>query len=365
VLAVVLVFVAFIYIKCFYGLHDLSKKSKVSVWVRPVIGAAVAGLIGVILYVSWRRDPRVLAVLGTGYGSLQLAVTNPASLGVALLACIAIGKIVTTSATIGSGGSGGVFGPSMVIGGCTGAAVGQVFHQWWPNLAPQPAIYAIVGMAGFFAGAAHAPISTIVMVTELTGDYGLLVPALWVSVLCFLLCQRWTLYHKQLPSRLDSPAHRGDFLVDVLEGISVKDVPWKERITVFQGMPLQEIVRVVAESRQHYFPVVDKKGRFVGIFSTDDVRGHLYNEEIWQLANARDVMTSRVVSVTPDDDLNTALKRFTELNLDELPVLDRDDPKKLLGMLRRRDVIACYNQKRHDFQQSADDDQLDQPIAAQ
>jgi CIC family chloride channel protein len=191
------------------------------------------------------------------------------------------------------------------------------------------------------------------------------VPALWVSVLCFLLCQRWTLYHKQLPSRLDSPAHRGDFLVDVLEGISVKDVPWKERITVFQGMPLQEIVRVVAESRQHYFPVVDKKGRFVGIFSTDDVRGHLYNEEIWQLANARDVMTSRVVSVTPDDDLNTALKRFTELNLDELPVLDRDDPKKLLGMLRRRDVIACYNQKRHDFQQSADDDQLDQPIAAQ
>jgi len=364
-LAIVLVIVAVFYIKCFYGVHDLFQKSKISSWVRPVVGAIAAGLLGVAVFLFWNQDPRSLAVLGTGYGSLQLAVTNPGSLGVALLICIAFGKILTTSATIGSGGSGGVFGPSMVIGGCTGAAVGQVFHQWWPRLAPHPAIYAIVGMAGFFAGAAHAPISTIVMVSELTGDYGLLVPTLWVSVLCFLLCQPWTLYHKQLPSRLDSPAHRGDFLVDVLEGIIVKDVPWKQRKTVFQGMPLKEIVRLIADSRQHYFPVVDARGRFVGIFSTDDVRGHLYNEEIWQLANARDVMTSRVVSVTPLDDLNTALKRFTELNLDELPVLDSDDPKKLLGMLRRKDVIACYNQKRHDFQQATDEEEMEQPIAAQ
>src|SRR3954454_675979 len=123
------------------------------------------------------------------------------------------------------------------MGGYTDAPAGHGVAHWWPQLAPTPAIYAIVGMAAFFPGAAHAPISTIVMVSELTGDYGLLVPSLWVSVLCFLLCQRWTLYHKQLPSRLDSPAHRGDFLVDVLEGIIVKDVPWKQRTTVFQGMP--------------------------------------------------------------------------------------------------------------------------------
>ena len=364
-LSVILVLVAVLYIKCFYGLHGLIKKSRISIWIRPVIGAVAAGILGVTIYLLWSRDARALAVLGTGYGSLQVAVTNPSLLGVGLLLCIALGKILTTSATIGSGGSGGVFGPSMVIGGCTGAAVGLVFHQWFPHLAPEPGIYAIVGMAGFFAGAAHAPISTIVMVTELTGDYGLLVPALWVSMLCFLLCQRWTLYHKQLPSRLDSPAHRGDFLIDVLEGISVKDVPWKQRTTVFQGMPLKEIVRLVAESRQHYFPVVDRKERFVGIFSTDDIRGYLYNEELWQLAIARDVMTSRVISVAPEDDLNTALRRFTELNLDELPVLAVDDPKKLLGMLRRRDVIACYNQKRHAFQQATDDEEIEHPIAAQ
>jgi CIC family chloride channel protein len=176
---------------------------------------------------------------------------------------------------------------------------------------------------------------------------------MWVSTLCFTLCYRWTLYDKQVPTRLDSPAHRGDFLIDVLEGIRVSDVPWKDRRTVPEEMALQEIVHLLAESRQHYFPVVDREGRFIGIFSTDDVRGYLYNEVIWRLANARDVMTSRVVSVTPEDDLNTALVRFMELNLDELPVVAVDQPAELLGMLRRKDVIARYNQLLGSYQRDA------------
>lgn len=244
----------------------------------------------------------------------------------------------------------------MVIGGCTGAAIGQFLHGLWPKLVPNPAIYTIVGMAGFFAGCAHAPISTIVMVSEMTGDYNLLVPTMWVSTLCFILCQRWTLYEKQLPSRLESPAHRGDFLVDVLEGLTVKDVPWKERQTVPEQTNLREIVHLLAQTRQHYFPVVDKNGHFLGIFSTDDVRGYLYNETIWEVANARDVMTTRVLSVAPTDDLGTALKRFTELNLDELPVLNGEQPLRLLGMLRRKDVIACYNKLLAEHQRAARDE---------
>src|SRR5690606_10315681 len=127
------------------------------------------------------------------------------------------------------GGSGGVFGPSMVIGGCIGAAVGNFFQFLWPELVTQPQTYAIVGMAGFFAGCAHAPISTIIMVSEMTGNYQLLLPTMWVSTLCFLLCKRWTIYEKQVLSRLESPAHRGDFIVDVLEGMTVRDVPLTER----------------------------------------------------------------------------------------------------------------------------------------
>jgi CIC family chloride channel protein len=102
---------------------------------------------------------------------------------------------------------------------------------------------------------------------------------------------------------------------------------------------------------------VDKDGRFVGIFSTDDVRSYLYDEVIWQVANARDVMTSRVLSVTPEDDLGTALRRFTELNLDELPVLDSQEPTRLLGMLRRKDVIARYNKLMAEHQRVARDEE--------
>ncbi|MDB5387300.1 MAG: clcA 1 [Planctomycetaceae bacterium] len=167
-----------------------------------------------------------------------------------------------------------------------------------------------------------------------------------------MLCHRWTLYEKQVASRFDSPAHRGDFLVDILEGIKVKDVPLKDRKMVQEAATIKEILHMLAETRQHYFPVVDKNGSFVGIFSTDGVRGYLFNEAIWNVANARDVMTTRVVSVTPDDDLNTVLRRFTDLNLDELPVVAVGRPTGLLGMLRRKDVIACYNQILETYQKS-------------
>ncbi len=355
-LAFVLVAVAVLFIKSFYGIHRMFKASPLPPWLRPALGAVIAAVVALALY-WWRgADLRALAVLGTGYGVLQIALTDPTSLGVTLLVALALLKILTTSSTIGSGGSGGVFGPSMVIGGCTGAAVGATLHGIWPQLVPHPQIYAIVGMAGFFAGAAHAPISTIIMVSELTGDYGLLLPTMWVSTLCFVLCHRWTLYDQQLGSRLDSPAHRGDFLVDVLEGICVADIPLEQCPPVFQGTLLREIVQLIAASRQHYFPVVDRDDRFIGIFSSDDVRSHLFSDSLWELANARDVMTTRVVSVTPEDDLNTALKRFTELNLDELPVISADNRFKLLGMLRRRDAIACYNQKLHEFQCQARDE---------
>jgi CIC family chloride channel protein len=357
-LALGLVVVGVMYIKTFYGVHRLFKRTPLPAYALPALGAVIAGLMGIGLFYLFDGDTRALAVLGTGYGTLQEALIDPAALGVWLLLSVALVKIATTAATIGSGGSGGVFGPSMVIGGCTGGAIGDVLHRLWPGQVPQPSIYAVVGMAGFFAGIAHAPISTIVMVTELTGDYSLLVPTMWVSTLCFLLCRRWTLYERQVPTRLDSPAHRGDFLIDVLEGITVGDVPIKTRSTVPEAMPLKDIVQLIAGSRQHYFPVVDDHGRFVGIFSTDDVRSYLFNELIWDLANARDVMTTRVVKVTPEDDLNTALTRFTELNLDELPVVSLQDSNQLLGMLRRRDVIARYNQQVLAHKQAALDESI-------
>ena len=285
--------------------------------------------------------------MGTGYGALQAAFSSKESIAIHVLLLIAFGKIITTSLTISSGGSGGVFGPSMVIGGCLGGAVGQGMNQTFPGLASNPQIYAIVGMAGFFAGCAHAPFSTILMVSEMTGNYSLLLPSMWVCTLCFLLCRRWTLYEKQVPTQTDSPAHRGDFIVDVLEGSHVKDVyqPNNNLMLIPENMTMNEIVHQLTLTHQHYYPVVNNEGKMVGIFSSDDVRAYLYDEAIWQLAVAEDIMVSKFVSLTPGDDLNVALKGFTALNLDELPVLDPNDPGTFLGMLRRKETINFYNQQ--------------------
>lgn len=344
-MSIVLVLGGVLYIKVFYGVHALFNKLPIRKHFRPAIGAMLAGLLALGLYYAMGKDERVLAVLSTGYESLQEGFASPHALSVELLLVIALGKIATTSLTISSGGSGGVFGPSMVIGGCLGAATGQIFHQFWPEVVTQPQAFAIVGMAGFFAGCAHAPFSTIIMVSEITGDYSLLLPTMWVSTLCFLLCRPWTLYQKQVPTRLESPAHRGDFFVDVLEGLKVEDVYRRDRKLVFipEGMSLDAIVHQLAHTSQNYFPVVDSQGKMVGIFSADDVRAYLYDETIWRLAVARDIMISKIVSVVPADDLNTALQRFTALNLDELPVLDPATPGRLLGMLRRKETIAAYN----------------------
>lgn len=357
-LALILTAVGVLYIKTFYGVHYLFERLPVPRILRPALGALLAGLVGCLLYeFVFVGDRRALAVLATGYGTLQGALANAAEIGIPLLATVALLKILTTSLTISSGGSGGVFGPSMVIGGCSGGAVGLLFNRHWPDLV-NPEAFAIVGMAGFFSGCAHAPFSTIIMVSELTGSYELLLPTMWVSTLCFMFGRRWQLYIKQVPSRLESPAHRGDFLVDVLEGIYVRDV-YQAGVDQVRLVPestsLEEIVHILAETHQHYFPVVDPSRRMVGIFSSDDVRQYLYDETIWKLAVARDVMNSRVVSVTPDDDLNLALQAFTSTAIDEVPVVDPADRGRLLGTLRHKDTVAAYNRRLMEFKRAEED----------
>lgn len=357
-LGIVLVFSGILYVTAFDRSGQLFRMLPIFPHLKPAIGAASAGLIGIGLLKLHGDDARILAVLGIGYGTLQETLTEASSIGISLLVTIAFAKIVTTSLTIGSGGSGGVFGPSMVIGGCLGGAVGLVFQQWWPSVVREPEAFAVVGMAGFFAGVARAPISTIIMVRALTGDFELLVPTMLVTTLTFVTCGRWKLYRRQVPTRMDSKAHRGDFIVDVLEGLHVSDVYDRDRyvMKIPEAMTLEEIVHCLAENHQHYFPVVDADDKMIGIFTDDDVRSYLYNDSIWKLAVAGDVMKSKFVSVVPDDDLNTALKRFTSMNLDELPVIDPQDAGGLLGMLRRKETIAAYNQRLMEHKQAAADE---------
>ena len=352
-LAVILSLASIFYIRVFYSTVNIFKKVPLPKYLRPALGGLLTGLVGIALYKAFGNDRSLLAVLGGGYGTLQQAFDSDIAVSALVFIVVAFAKMLTTALTIGSGGSGGVFGPSLVIGGCLGAATGQILMLVFPGFGIQPGAFAIVGMAGFFASSARAPISTILMVSEVTGEYTLLLPTIWVSMLGMLFNRRATLYEHQLRTRLDSPAHRGDYIVDVLEGMQVKDIfnAGNKVLTIHEGRSLDEIVHLLPMTAQRQFPVVDDADRLQGVFSAEDVRFYLFDDTLWKIANARDVMTWPVITLLQSDDLNTALRRFTLLNVDELPVVDAEDSLKVLGVVRREDLIAAYNKKLTEFKQ--------------
>ncbi len=281
--------------------------------------------------------------LAFGYGYAQDAIFNQVAIPVLL--ALALGKILTTSFSIGSGGSGGVFGPSIVIGGAMGGVVGRLFHMILPGVVTQPGTFVIVGMAGFFTAVSNTPISTIIFVSEMTNSYHLLLPSLLVCSLCYLISQRWTIFHNQVKNRVDSAAHAGEFMMDILQTIKVEDLMHlvKDVVRVDEDLSFSRFKKLFPRTKQHYFPVLNKENRFVGIFSSTDIREVIFTSDLEELVVMRDIMVSSMIISTPSEDLNTVLLKLTRKNIDALPVVQDDDHGVLLGLLYRRDVIAHYN----------------------
>jgi CIC family chloride channel protein len=175
----------------------------------------------------------------------------------------------------------------------------------------------------------------------------LLLPSLLVCSVAYLAGKKWTIYEKQVKSKVDSPAHAGDFFVDILQAIRIQDLMHlvKDVKLIPQNMPFREFRDFFCETKQHYFPVVDPNNRLVGIFSSTDIRGVLFSKGIDNLVVMRDVATFDLITTTPSDDLNSVFQKFTIKNIDSLPVVRDDDHGVLIGMLNRREVIAFYNEQ--------------------
>ncbi|MGD9082060.1 MAG: chloride channel protein [Desulfobacterales bacterium] len=335
VLALVLVATGVLYIKSFYGLIGIFKSIKIPNHIKPAIGGLFTGIIGFFL-------PQTLAF---GYGFAQKALFN--ELTIPFLFLLAIGKIFTTSFSIGSGGSGGVFGPSIVIGGAMGGVVGKLFHQIMPSVVTEPGAFVVVGMAGFFTAVSNTPISTIIFVSEMTDSYQLLLPSLLVCSVSYLAARKWTIYDRQVKSKVSSPAHAGDFFVDILQAIRVKNLMHlvKKVEVIPRDMTFRDFREFFSETKQHYFPVVDQYDRLTGIFSSTDIRSVLFTRGIGQLVVMNDIATFDIILTTPSEDLNAVLQKFTIKNIDSLPVVKDDDHGLLIGMLNRREVISYYNEQ--------------------
>lgn len=329
ILSVLAAFFGIVYIKTFYAINNLFKKLKISPYVRPAIGGILTGIIGLFLP----------GVLGMGYGYVQLAIDGKLALYVIFL--LIIGKILATSLTVGSGGSGGVFAPSIVIGSMVGAFVGYLFHYALPGIVVQPEAFVLIGMSAFIAAVAKTPIAAILMVLEMCGGY-MLLPALMISAtLSYYLTGDYSIYSEQVSTRAESPAHRMEMSIDVLQNVSVAEamVPAEKLLTVSPYQRVSEVLRLIEETGHIGFPVV-REGRLVGVVTFEDVERVPVEEREVKLV--RDIMSRDLIVAYPDETLEEALIKLVEKGIGRLPVVDRNDHKKLLGLLTRSDIMKAH-----------------------
>jgi chloride channel protein, CIC family len=330
VLGLVCVPFGYIYVKTFYGLRDrFFRKLPVRRALIPAFGGILVGLTAL-----WQPQ-----ILSGGYGTIQKALMG--ELPVALMFTLAFLKIAATSFTISSGGSGGVFGPSLFIGAMLGGAVGQLAHAWFPGIVSSPGAFALVGMAAFFAGVAKAPIGALLMVCEMTGGYHLIVPIMFTSVVTIMLSQRWSLYEKQVLNKFHSPAHRADRVINILQDLSVRDVYRPDApVTILpEDMTFGQLRRLITISRESVFPVVNDDFQLTGILSVRDIRTVMFEESVTDLLILRDLVLPPV-SVALDDSLSEALLKFLETGYGRIPI--EDNETGVIGMLDLQDLLARY-----------------------
>ena len=325
------------YIRLFHFMrHRVFARLPLAKPLRPMLGGLGVGAIGLFVPEAW----------GTGWGWLQRALDG--QLVVGSLALIVAAKIVATSLTVPSGGSGGVFGPTLFIGGMLGALVGYGGAQLAPALFPNPAAYVLVGMASFFAGVASAPIGAMLMVAEMSGGYALLPPLVLVSVLSMLLARGSSIYENQVKDRFASPAHLADLTINVLEHMSVGDV-YRKTETVRPVSPstrFQALRELVLASRNATLPVVDADGRLVGLLTAEQLRPVFDERQLDAFVVASDVAL-HPVALQASDDLYRALELFRASGCPQLPViepLDESDPLRgpIAGWLDYRDMMRAY-----------------------
>lgn len=320
------------YAKFFYFIQGLfAKMKKVSKYLRPAIGAGVAGIVGIFY-------PQVL---GLGYGFVQLLFTNTLlSTPFWFLIIIFVLKVVATSFTIGSGGSGGVFGPGMVSGAFLSATVAVLIHPIFPALSTADII--IVGMIAFFGGISKAPISVMIMGSEMTGGFALLLPLMLTTAIAYFVSgPNNTIYRAQYLNRAASPAHRLEYQKPVMEEVSVYDAMQRDYGKVSPGMSIREALSILHSTRTKGV-VVEENGVLEGYLSIEDVK---YGMDLYGVL-VRDMMSRDPITISKDENINIALNLLTKSMSGKLIVVENVDNKVMvLGTLGFSEVAEAYNRE--------------------
>jgi CIC family chloride channel protein len=345
-LAVALAFLGGLFVRAIQAAQWLFKPRKpLPRWLRPALGGLLLGILA--LYAP--------NALGSGYGYLQDALEGRYAVTFMLAMCAL--KIIATALTLGSGGAGGAFAPALVIGGMLGGVFGVVGVKLGIMESATPMI--LVGMAGFFGAVAKAPVAALIMASEMTSGYGLLVPLMTVTGLTYLLLPRFaTMYHSQVANRRESPAHRGDYIVDVLRELRVADLVDREAPPPLVPMEttLDELNLLFTRASHETIPVVDESGKMQGVIYLGDIKEHLLTADFGGLILAADIMRLDFEPIRLAEDASQALGRLIAGGCDELPVVEEANPGVVIGSLSRADIMRVYYQRMNEFSKKRDED---------
>jgi CIC family chloride channel protein len=281
-------------------------------------------------------------VFGSGFPVIEGALLGKLSIG--LLLILIFLKPLATSFTLGSGNSGGVFAPSLFTGAALGGAFGLAVEHFVPGATAGPGAFAIVGMAAVFAGAARAPFTAILIVFEMTDDYRLILPLMSGVIISQIVADRLlkdSIYTLKL-------THRGIHLrrgrdIDVMESVRVDEVMVCQPVAVPVNLPVSLLAGEFLRTGQHGFSVVNLDGSLFGVVSLEDYRRAATKKTgLQEQLTVGDIATRDVVTVFPDESVGTALRRMAPRDLSRLPVVKRDDPRFLVGVIRRNDIVHAY-----------------------
>ena len=316
----------------FYIQQVFEEKLKTADIYKPAIGGLIVGMISIFM-------PQIL---GNGYDVMEQALTGQMFWGLAFL--LVFMKIICTSITLGSGGMGGVFAPSLFIGAMVGTAFGSSVHFIFPTLSASAETYSVVGMGAVAGAVMQAPLTNILMLFELTNDYTLILPIMATCIAASYTYQRFTKHSIYMQNLLNKGINiRHGREASIMNSIKVQDVMSTDITTIAQEMPFRKILETISYSKNFYFPVLDNRGDMTGILSFSDIREVIFEEQLGDLLVAGELANTKVYSLTPQQNLNEAMEIFSQLDVDQLPVVRSEDKLKVIGMLSRGDMMASYN----------------------
>ena len=332
------------YTRAIYLAEDLFDQWKrVPEWFKPAVGGVLLGVFALsypaLTGVNWTDYPQVF---GGGYQIIEAALDNQLLLWTAIVLLFA--KLIATSLTLGSGGSGGVFAPSLFVGAMLGAAVELSLKFFFPDIIAPEGAYALVGMAALFAASTHAPITGVIILFELTGDYRLILPLMLTVVIATMLSRHWmngeSIYTLKL-SRRGINLKRGQD-VDLMESVLVRDVMTTLPTTINKSVSVSVLADLFLQTNQHAFAVLDDDGKLFGIVSLTDYRRVSQGKIPLAELTVQEIATRSLVIAFPDENLRVVMQRMGPRDLSRVPVVSREDQRQLLGMVRRNDIVRAY-----------------------